>query len=139
MTILLETKNLTIEYKSIVSGNKQYLRAVDNLNLKLLEGEIYALAGESGCGKTSVAKCISKLITPTNGEIIFENKNILEHNKSEKKNYPKQVQMIFQNPYSSLNPKMRIKEILKEPLDISTNFEPHEKEKIILDNYSLPL
>ena len=129
MDILLETKNLSIEYKSIKEGKASSLVAVNNVSLKILKGEIYALAGESGCGKSTFAKAITKLVKPISGDILFENKSILSHSGIEQKNYPQNVQMVFQNPYSSLNPKMKIKDILIEPLDINTNLSVLEKRK----------
>lgn len=131
MQILLETKNLTIEYKSIKEGDNSSLIAVNDVNLKIYTGEIYALAGESGCGKSTLAKSITKLVQPKSGDIIFEEKSILTHDKKSKKLYPKNVQMVFQNPYSSLNPKMKIKDILKEPLDINTSLTKQEKENLV--------
>ena len=131
MEILLETNNLSIEYRNIEAGKKTSLIAVNNVDFKIYNGEIYALAGESGCGKSTLAKGITKLVKPKSGEIIFEGKSIYNHNKIEAKNYPKDVQMVFQNPYSSLNPKMKIKDILKEPLDINTSYNKNEKNLII--------
>ncbi len=125
MTTLLEIKNLCVEYKSI-SGNNTSVIAVDNVSFKISQGEIYALAGESGCGKTSIAKAITKLIPAKSGEILINNENI-----NNIKMYPQKVQMVFQNPYSSLNPKMKIKEILSEPLDINTKLKKSEKEEKI--------
>mgnify|MGYP003302168682 CR=1 FL=1 len=125
MQILLETKNLTIEYKSIKEGDNSSLIAVNDVNLKIYAGEIYALAGESGCGKSTLAKSITKLVLPKSGDIIFEEKSILTHDKKSKKLYPKNVQMVFQNPYSSLNPYMNISYIISEGL--------HFKSKDILD------
>ena len=121
MEILLETKNLSIEYKSIKDGDNSTVLAVNDVSLKLYQGEIYALAGESGCGKSTLAKSITKLVKPRNGDILYNGKSILGHNKQENKEYSHSVQMVFQNPYSSLNPKMKIGDILKEPLDINTN------------------
>jgi peptide/nickel transport system ATP-binding protein/oligopeptide transport system ATP-binding protein len=133
MEILLETKNLSIEYKSIKEGETSKILALDNVSLKIQRGEIYALAGESGCGKSTLAKALTKLVTPISGDIIFEGKSILNQSKTERKLYPKNVQMVFQNPYSSLNPKMKIKEILKEPLDINTSLNRNEKDSRILE------
>ena len=137
MNIILETKNLSIEYKSIQEGNRSTVLAVNNVNLKLYSGEIYALAGESGCGKSTLAKSIMKLVLPKSGEILFEEKSIFNQTKEEKKLYPQQVQMVFQNPYSSLNPKMKVFDILKEPLDINTKLNKNEKiqkiEEVLLD------
>lgn len=131
MEILLETKNLTIEYKSIKEGNNYTVLAVNDVSLKLMCGEIYALAGESGCGKSTLAKCITKLVRPTSGDVLFDGKSIYEQNSIEKKYYPNNVQMVFQNPYSSLNPKMKIMDILKEPLDINTTLKKQAKLEIV--------
>ena len=131
MDILLEIKNLSIEYKSIKEAKKNSVLAVDNVSLKIHQGEIYALAGESGCGKSTLAKAITKLVKPTSGEIFFEGKNIYEQASFEKKNYPQNVQMVFQNPYSSLNPKMKIGDALREPLDINTKLSKSEKEALV--------
>ena len=131
MDIILETKNLVVEYENI--NNKKLLptRAVDGVSLKIQRGEIYAMAGESGCGKSSFAKAVMRLIKPKSGEILFNNKDIYKMSRLENKKYPSMVQMIFQNPYSSLNPKMRIEEILREPLDINTRLNKSEKEDLI--------
>lgn len=131
MNNLIEIQNLTVEYKN----NKQNLKivAVNNVSISIKQGEIYALAGESGCGKSTLAKTITKLIRPSSGDILFDGKSIFKYSKFEQKQYPKNVQMVFQNPYSSLNPKMKIGEILKEPLDINTDFSRTRKKTIILD------
>lgn len=126
MVILLEIQNLSVEYKGISKENMPIL-AVDNVSLKINQGEIYALAGESGCGKTSIAKAVTKLIPVKSGNILFNGENINTMGKI----YPQKVQMVFQNPYSSLNPKMRIKDILREPLDINTKLNQSEKEEKI--------
>ena len=127
MDILLETKNLSISYHNISGGEKTLVNAVKDVSLKIYKGEIYALAGESGCGKSTLAKSIVKLVEPESGEILFEGNSIFNQRSIEKKLYPSKVQMVFQNPYSSLNPKMKIGEILKEPLDINTNLSKSEK------------
>ena len=131
MKILLEIKDLSVEYKSIKENNKTTTLAVNDLSMKIYKGEIYALAGESGCGKSTLAKSITKLVPITTGEIIFNGGNIYTQSPKEKKRYHQQVQMVFQNPYSSLNPKMRIKDILKEPLDINTDLQGTEKIKLV--------
>ena len=132
MDNLLDIKNLTIEYKTTgISGIKSTVTAVDNLSLNIKDGEIYALAGESGCGKSTLAKAITKLVPIKSGEIFYNKKSIQNQTKDEQKNYPKEVQMVFQNPYSSLNPKMKIKDILKEPLDINTTYSKNRKNAII--------
>lgn len=131
---LITIKNLSVEYqtKKGILGTPQIVHAVNDVSLDIKEGEILAIAGESGCGKSTLAKTIMKLVEPKQGEILLEDKNILTPiNKEEAKNFYKQVQMIFQNPYSSLNPKMKIGEILKEPLEINTKLKKDEIEKIV--------
>ncbi len=126
---ILEIKNLTVEYFS--GNNEKVIRAVDNVSFCIKSGEIYALAGESGCGKSTLSKAITKLVFPSSGDILFEGKSIFNQKKDQKKEYPKCVQMVFQNPYSSLNPKMKINDILKEPLDINTSFSKIHKKALI--------
>ena len=104
---------------------------LDDLNLFINENRFLTLLGPSGCGKSTLAKSIVKLIEPVDGDIIFENQSIYEQNKIEEKFYPNNVQMVFQNPYSSLNPKMKIGDILKEPLDINSNLSKKEKINIV--------
>ena len=133
MDNLLEIKNLTVEYQSKKNGIKSVLTAVDNVSLNIKKGEIYALAGESGCGKSTLSKTIVKLLVPQNGNILFCGNDIFKMPKSEAKLYPMKVQMVFQNPYSSLNPKLKIRDILKEPLDINTTFSKMRKNAVIRD------
>lgn len=131
---LLEIKNLNVTYqtKKGLIGKIQTVHAVNNVSLDIQKGEILAIAGESGCGKSTLAKAILKLVQSDSGEILLNGENVLnlKHNKDLKKFYQK-VQMIFQNPYSSLNPKMKIGEILKEPLIINTNLKKEEITKIV--------
>jgi len=131
MENLLEIRNLTVEYKSVKNETSSITTAVDDISLSVKEGEIYALAGESGCGKSTLSKAITKLVTPKSGEILFEGENIFKQTKQERKTYPQMVQMVFQNPYSSLNPKMKIGEILEEPLLINTKYSKARKKALI--------
>ena len=130
---LLEIKNLYVEYKSDkgITGEKQVIHAVNGVDLTVRKGEILAIAGESGCGKSTLAKSIIRLEPAKCGQIFFNGKNVLEMNKFELKNYRKHAQMVFQNPYASLNPKMRIIDTLKEPLQINTNLSEIEMLNII--------
>ena len=131
MDNLLEIKNLTVEYNNIKNSKASSITAVDDVSLNIHSGEIYALAGESGCGKSTLSKTVVKLVKPKSGEILFEGKNIYNQTKEEKRKYPANVQMVFQNPYSSLNPKMKIGDTLSEPLDINTNYSKNRKKTII--------
>lgn len=127
---LVEIKNLFVEYitnKGILGG-QNIIHAVNGVSLDIHKGEILAIAGESGCGKSTLAKAILKLEPAKSGEILFNDKNILSLGKKELKGFRKHAQMVFQNPYASLNPKMKIIDILKEPIEINTNYS---KEKIL--------
>ena len=132
---LLEIKNLFVEYNTNkgISGEKKTIHAVNGISLDIYKGEVLAIAGESGCGKSTLARTIIKLEKLKSGIINYNNQNVNSMNKKELKDYRKKVQMIFQNPYSSLNPKMKIIDILKEPLDINTNHTEAEKYNIIND------
>lgn len=118
---LIEIKNLEKIYKSensFLTPKKEDNYVLKGVNLNIKKGEILSLVGESGCGKSTLANCILKLIKPDCGEILFNGKNILNFSKKETFEYRKKIQMIFQNPYSSLNPKMKIQDILLEPMII---------------------
>lgn len=131
---IFKIDNLSVEYTTQkgILGQKQTIHAVNNLSLDIHQGEILAIAGESGCGKSTLAKAVVLLEPAAGGEIIFAGKNILQMNKSELKDFRKKVQMIFQNPYASLNPKMKIIDTLKEPLKINTELSNEEiTQKVI--------
>lgn len=121
MENLLEIKNVYKTYYSkenAFSKNIIETNAVSDVSFDIKQGEIKGLVGESGCGKTTLGNMILRLLDITKGKILFKGQNIKDFNKKEMKNFRKSAQMIFQNPYSSLNPKMRIKETLIEPLKI---------------------
>ena len=133
---LIEVKNLEVVYQSKknVFGGVKTVHAVNGVSFEIQKGEILAIAGESGCGKSTLAKAIMKLVDSKSGEILVDNKNVLNITKrGELKNFYKKVQMIFQNPYSSLNPKMKIGQILREPLEINTNLKKSEMDAIVKD------
>ncbi len=128
---ILEIKDLYVEYKTTNGISNEIIHAVNGVSLEIKKGEILAVAGESGCGKSTLAKAIMLLEPAKSGEIIFEGKNILSVKKDDLKNFRKKVQMIFQNPYSSLDPKMKIIDTLSEPLRINTKFSDEQIHKII--------
>ncbi|MBQ8634850.1 ABC transporter ATP-binding protein [bacterium] len=128
---LIQIKNLQKTYseeKSFLAPKKESQLVLKNVNLDIKKGEIVSLVGESGCGKSTLANCILKLITPESGEIFYDGIDILKLNKKDSFKYRKKIQMIFQNPYSSLNPKMKIEETLEEPLIIHK--EKNRKDRI---------
>ena len=121
-------KNLNVDYhsKKGILGNEVVVHAVNNLSLSINKGEIIAIAGESGCGKSTLAKAIIGLEPIASGEVFFDGIDFLKMNKTQLKEFRKKVQMVFQNPYASLNPKMKIKDVLAEPLRINTNLSKEE-------------
>ncbi len=117
-TPLLETRNLK-KYFDVAAGK---LHAVDDVSLKIYEGETLGVVGESGCGKSTLGRTILRLVDATDGEVLYEGKNILKYNKSEMRNMRKKMQMIFQDPYSSINPRMTVKEIIAEFMIVNKSF-----------------
>lgn len=133
---ILEVKNLEVVYQSKknIFGGLKTVHAVNDVTFSVKKGEILAIAGESGCGKSTLAKAIMKLIQTENGEIFLHGQDVLKlTKKSDLKDFYKKVQMIFQNPYASLNPKMKICKILSEPLEINTNLGKKNIDKIVLE------
>jgi peptide/nickel transport system ATP-binding protein len=129
MRALLETKNLVKQFqvRGGMLGEKKQLTAVAGVDLELLPGETLGLAGESGCGKSTVARLLTGLIPATEGSIRYGGKELSAMNRSEIALFRKDVQMIFQDPFSSLNPRMRVSEIIAEPLAIHHIGTPGER------------
>jgi peptide/nickel transport system ATP-binding protein len=118
---LLEIRNLVKHYplrRGLFSRVSGTLKAVDDVSFAVKQGETFGLVGESGCGKTTIARCSIRLIEPDSGEIIFDGRDILKLPQEEMRKTRRRLQMIFQDPYGSLNPRMRVKAIIEEPLVI---------------------
>jgi oligopeptide/dipeptide ABC transporter ATP-binding protein len=99
-----------------VEGSDDLVRAVDGVTFEILRGETLGLVGESGCGKSTVGRCLLRLIEPTSGEVVFDDRNVLTLGRRELRELRKQMQIIFQDPYASLNPRMSVRDIVSEPL-----------------------
>jgi oligopeptide transport system ATP-binding protein len=118
---LLEIRNLKKHFpvgEGLFSRHKEVLKAVDGVSLTVEEGETLGIVGESGCGKSTLGRTILRLIEPTSGEIFFQGKNLLALSPRELRDTRRQMQIIFQDPYASLNPRMRVGDIVGEGLEI---------------------
>ena len=114
---ILEVKNLKKHYKT----KKGNLHAVDGINFSINRGETLGLVGESGCGKSTTGRVVLRLVEATAGEILFQNNNILEFKKEKMRDFRQHAQIVFQDPFASLNPRMSVSEIIGEPLAINKN------------------
>ncbi len=132
--VLLTVKNLK-KYYEIPQGmfkEKIIVRAVDDVNFTVMKGETFALVGESGCGKSTTGRTILRLIEPTDGEVIFNGTNLASLPYEQMRSLRKRMQMVFQDPYASLNPKKTIRQILMEPLRVHNKFDKKERlQKVI--------
>ena len=116
---ILELKNLVTRfpvYGGVLKRKVANVHAVENVSFSISEGETFGLVGESGCGKSSCGRSILRLVEPTSGDIILNGKSLLSFNKSELRSARRDMQMIFQDPFASLNPYMRVREQIAEPL-----------------------
>lgn len=131
--VLLEVKNLVkhfpIRQGIIFSKQIGAVQAVDGISFNVHKGETLGLVGESGCGKTTAGRCILRLIEPTSGEVRFDGKNVPSLPKDELRELRKEMQIIFQDPYGSLNPRMTVGDIVGEPLHIHKLAKGAAKEK----------
>lgn len=125
---LVEAINLT---KHFPASHNQTVRAVDGVSFTIQRGETFGLVGESGCGKTTVGRCLLRLIEPTGGQVRFDGRNLTEINRTELRGLRRRMQIIFQDPYSSLNPRMTVGQIVAEPLAVhSVGSKPEQREKV---------
>lgn len=127
---LLEIRNLRKYYPvgtGLLTKSGSTVKAVDGVSLEIMEGETFGLVGESGCGKTTLGHCVVRLIEPSAGEIRFSGVNILELGAVPLRRLRREIQIIFQDPFSSLNPRMTVQQILQEPFVIHQLYTRREQ------------
>lgn len=131
---LIEIKNLKkyFEVKNSFFKNNEFVKAVDNVSFNINKGETFGLVGESGCGKSTIGRTITRLYKPTEGKIIFNGNNISHMKERDLKKHRKDMQIIFQDPFASLNPYMSVGDIINEPLEI-LNISKKDRFNIIYD------
>ncbi|WP_333638119.1 oligopeptide/dipeptide ABC transporter ATP-binding protein [Tissierella praeacuta] len=128
--VLIQVKNLKKYFKV---GRNNILKAVDDVSFNIYKGETLGLVGESGCGKTTCGKTVMGLYDATGGEIVYDGVNIHSLNPREKKEFTKKAQIIFQDPYSSLNPRMTVGDIISEGIDIHGLYKGKAREEKIFE------
>ena len=109
------------------------VRAVDGVSFKIWKNEIFGLVGESGCGKTTLARVLMGIYEPTEGKVCYRGKNIFSLKRGELRKQRRHMQMVFQDPYSSLDPMMNVERLLSEPLDIHFKIPKSEKKKLVVE------
>ena len=126
-----KTEILRVEHlKKYFTTPKGTLHAVDDVNFSIRTGETLGVVGESGCGKSTMGRAILRLHEPTSGKVYFEGKDILGYNKKQLKDLRKDMQIIFQDPFAALNPRMTVSEAIIEPLLVQGIYKPNEKAAI---------
>ncbi|MFS0655785.1 ABC transporter ATP-binding protein [Bacillus sp. 179-C3.3 HS] len=131
----MQVQQLTKRYDttSFFSKKKQAAMALNQVSFHVNEGETLGIVGESGCGKSTLGKSLMRLVEPTSGSIHMKGKEVTQLNEKEMRSLRKDIQMIFQDPYASLNPRMKIKDILEEPLIVHKHGTKKERQKRVND------
>lgn len=127
--VLLDVKNLKKYFpvdKGIMSGPKTFVKAVDGVSVQIKQGEVLGIVGESGCGKSTLVNTILNLYEPTSGSVHFEDQDIYSLSKKESSKIKKNIQIVFQDPYWSLNPRWLVKDIISEPIEVHENLNSKE-------------
>ncbi|WNC17661.1 dipeptide ABC transporter ATP-binding protein [Brevibacillus brevis] len=129
---LVEIKNLKKYFpvrKGIFKRTVGHVKAVDGLDFSIFQGETLGLVGESGCGKSTTGRTILQLLAPTEGEVLYEGKNLTQMKANELRKLRRDLQMVFQDPYASLDPRLTVGELIAEPLQIHQLYSGKEKDR----------
>jgi len=137
--VILHVEDLKMHFpikRGVIQRTVGYVHAVDGVTFDIYRGETLGLVGESGCGKTTAGRTILQLYKPTAGQIVFEGKDLVKLKNEEMRQIRRKIQMIFQDPYASLNPRMTVEEIISEPLlvhNIEHGKEIHDHVRSLLE------
>lgn len=133
---LLEVKQLHVHFpvkKGFLQRTQGYVRAVDDVSFAIAKGETFGLVGESGCGKSTTGRAILNLIKPTSGQVLFAQEDLAAMSAAQMRGKRKNMQMVFQDPYASLNPRLTVEEILEEPLKAHHVGDSEERKRKMVE------
>ncbi len=122
---VMQTRGLVKQFP--VEGSKDVVHAVSGVDLQVLRGETLGLVGESGCGKTTMGRLVLRLVEPTSGQVLIEGRDLAALSKRDLRRVRSELQIIFQNPFASLNPRMSVEEILRRPMEIHLKISAAER------------
>ena len=133
MSTIVEARGLKMYFpvgRTLGGKPKKLLKAVDDVSFSIAKGETFGLVGESGCGKTTIGRCLVRLYEPTDGQIFFDGQDIAHLSEKPLAPYRHRMQMIFQDPYASLNPRMTVASIIAEPLRYAGASREYQNERV---------
>ena len=133
MSTIVEARGLKMYFpigRTMSGKPKKLLKAVDDVDFSIAKGETFGLVGESGCGKTTIGRCLVRLYEPTDGQLIFDGQDIAHMGEKQLAPYRRRMQMIFQDPYASLNPRMTVSSIIAEPLRYAGVSAKEQQERV---------